>query len=48
MEVEPLPPLLCGWGSGVRSRLPGSRTSLYSRWPGGLVPRGTDQAVYVD
>ena len=33
-EVEPMPPLLYGWGSGVRSRLPRSDTSLYSRWPG--------------
>ena len=29
-EVEPLPSLLCGWGSGVRSTLHGSCTSIYS------------------
>ena len=30
-EIEPLPPLICGWGFGVRLRLPGCHTLVYSR-----------------
>ena len=41
-DTSTLPPLLCGWGSRVRSSYPGSRTSLYSKWPTKPTPRVAD------